>query len=85
MDNGLIFPYHLRGAITDGVTQEDRPDGCWICRSKLVGGVPRQIREPIPNPEKRWGGLRPTNWLIPHCLEKPLGSLLGDRTVNGHT
>ena len=84
MDNGLIFPYHLRGAITDGVTQEDKPSGDWTCRSKLVGGVPRKIRE-LVNLEKRMGGLRPANWLTPRCQEKPLGSFWGDRTVNGHT
>jgi hypothetical protein len=68
MDNGLIFPYYLKSAKTDGVTQEDRPSGCWTCRSKPVGGVPRKIRELIQPREAM--GRAPAHKLVDSTLPR---------------
>ncbi len=44
MGNGLIFPYHRVGVISDGGTKEGRPTRRWSSWVKPVGGSLRQIR-----------------------------------------
>ncbi len=83
MEIRLIFRNRSSVVITEGGTQEARRTGCWMSRAKLVGGRDRQIRSFI-NAEKRWGGRKAANSLMPRCRENPLGRLMGDRTANRH-
>ena len=43
-DNRFNIPVLPVRCLSDGVTQEVRSAGEWLCRSKLVGGSRRQIR-----------------------------------------
>ena len=83
MGNGLKSPYHLKGAISYGVTQEGRTARGWKCGSKPVGGLSRQIRTAI-TPRGDGEGESPQT-VLNHTAEKNLyASPLGDRTANRH-
>jgi hypothetical protein len=54
-----------------------------VCGRQVEGGL-WQIRDLLTSSTARKFGFGLTNSLTPNCLENPLGSFSGVRTVNRH-
>ena len=84
MANGLIFPYHVVSAMTDGVTRKGKGTQAMVVlgqarsQSWLVNPPRRLKRGAMP------AGLTAGQSLKPCLLEKPLGRSMRARTYNRH-
>ena len=65
--------------LSDGVTQEAKPAGDWMCRSKTVGRLGRQIRPVNSESRKDVESSDKADRLRPSCQEKLLASYAANR------